>query len=172
MNRREKKFQELVKQYKDQIYRICYGYLYDLSEVHDLYQEVLINIWNNLDSFRGEAQISTWMYRIAVNTALMFNRKAKRKSKIMADQEIFPDQMIYQDQIEEKISREKALDYMAYCISQLPREDRLMIGMVLERISYKEIAAVMGITVSHTGVKIKRIKEKLSKMMQKMNYEV
>ncbi|MCB0837035.1 MAG: RNA polymerase sigma factor [Bacteroidetes bacterium] len=172
MNQRERQFKELVSQHKDQIYRICYGYLYDRTEVHDLYQEILINIWNNLDSFRNEAKISTWIFRIAVNSALMFNRTSRRKSRVFVDREISPDQFVASDQMAEKKSKEKALDFLAYCISQLPKEDRLIIGMVLEKVSYKEISSVMGITTSHTGVKIKRIKERLSKMMEKENYEV
>ena len=76
INNKENLFIDILNENKDRIYRLCMGYLIDKQEVDDLFQDVMINIWRGLDSFRGEAQISTWIYRIAVNTSLIYNKKA------------------------------------------------------------------------------------------------
>lgn len=160
----EQAFRELIQQHQDKIYRLCRGYLYDQSLADDLYQEVLINLWQSLKKFRGEAAISTWIYRVTVNTAITFNRKSKKQPQ---QAEISP--MLYdkaQEQKEAVLQKEQQLNHLQYCISQLPKEERLIITLVLEDVSYKEISEVMGISVNYTGVKIKRIKERLGKMME------
>jgi len=68
---KEKLFKDILEENKNRIYRLCLGYLIDKQEVDDLFQDVMINIWRGLDSFRGDAKISTWVYRIAVNTSLI-----------------------------------------------------------------------------------------------------
>jgi len=74
----EQAFRNLIQQHQDKIYRLCRGYLYDQSLADDLYQEVLINLWHSLKIFRRESALSTWIYRVTVNTAITFNRKSKR----------------------------------------------------------------------------------------------
>ncbi len=66
---KETLFTEVFQANRDRLYRLCCGYLNDENDIDDLMQEIMLNIWKNLDSFRGEAQISTWIFRIAVNTA-------------------------------------------------------------------------------------------------------
>lgn len=159
----EQAFNELVHQHRDKIYRLCRGYLYDQSLADDLYQEVLINLWHSLEKFRGASALSTWIYRVTVNTAITFNRKSKRQpQKAEISPTLSDDGELQKEAILEK---EQKLNRLHYCISQLPKEERLIITLVLEDVSYKEIAEVMGISVNYTGVKIKRIKERLGKMM-------
>src|SRR5947208_102401 len=74
---RERLFQELFAANRSRIQRLCYGYLGPGGDVDDLFQEVMINVWNSLPSFRGESRPSTWLYRIAVNTALIHRRKRR-----------------------------------------------------------------------------------------------
>ena len=71
-------FKSLYKNHKDKIYRLCYGYLHDKTGIDDLFQQVLLNIWENLDSFRGEAQLSTWVYRVTVNTTITYSKKHRK----------------------------------------------------------------------------------------------
>jgi RNA polymerase sigma-70 factor (ECF subfamily) len=160
----EQAFNEVVHQHRDKIYRLCRGYLYDQSLADDLYQEVLINLWHSLKKFRGDASLSTWIYRVTVNTAITFNRQSKRQPPQAEISLMLSDEGALQK--EEVLEREQQLNRLQYCISQLPKEERLIITLVLEDVSYKEIAEVMGISVNYTGVKIKRIKERLGKMME------
>lgn len=77
-----KKFEDVLKNNKDRIYRICCAYVRDADEREDLFQEIMINIWKNLDKFEGRSLISTWVYRIAVNTSLMHVKSAGRRGKV------------------------------------------------------------------------------------------
>lgn len=172
MKNKEKIFQRLLIENKDKIYRICYAYLYDCSEVEDLYQDILLNIWKSLERFREESQLSTWVYRISVNTALTYNKRRKRKEKLFTYDDHGIQDFPSETQLPEKKIREKELDQLANCISQLEKQDRLIIGMLLEGVSYKEIAQVMGMTSNYVGVRINRIKGKLNKMMKKYSYGV
>ncbi|MGO2358861.1 MAG: RNA polymerase sigma factor [Mesonia sp.] len=78
MNNKEHYFTQVYEQNKDKIYRLCLGFTGNACDANDLRQEILIKIWNNLNSFKGESQISTWIYRIATNTAILYS---KRKGK-------------------------------------------------------------------------------------------
>jgi RNA polymerase sigma-70 factor (ECF subfamily) len=83
--RKEEKFNQIVTENDERIRRICRYYNPDKEAQKDMYQEVLINVWKSLDNFRGEAALSTWIYRIAVNTSLSFTGKAFREMKLMVD---------------------------------------------------------------------------------------
>lgn len=158
---KEKIFLQLLQENKDKIYRLCYGYLINKSEADDLFQEAMVNIWKNLEKFRGQSQLSTWVFRIAVNSALLYNKKLK-KQKIFGSMEMdsFLEQSSEENEIDEKL---KAL---RRCIAALKKQDRLIISLLLEGLSYKEIAEITGLTLSNTGVKIKRIKQTLEKLMK------
>lgn len=171
MKNKEQIFNKLMTENKDRIYRLCHAYLYDQNEVQDLYQDIWLNIWRNLHTFRGEASWSTWVYRIAVNTALAYNKRNRRRRNVFSGENPAHDALPAEDVTEEKMEKEKALDHLAWCISQLEKQDRLIITMLLEGMAYKEIAAVLGISPNHVGVKINRIKKKLSNMMKTKAYE-
>lgn len=168
---KQKIFERLIADQHNQLYRICYAYLYDQQETEDLLQEIYLNLWRGLATFRGEAQLSTWMYRVAVNTALMYNKRQSRGKDLISRSESLP-QIPHDDQsIKIKQEQESRFEQMAACIHQLPEADRLMITLMLEGKSYKEIAAIMGLTVNHIGVKINRIKLRLQKMIKAQTYE-
>ena len=162
LNQQEASFNQLVRENHASIYRICRAYLYDPSLADDLYQEILFQIWKSLQNFKGQARVSTWIYRIAVNTAITFNRKNKQNETVA-----FPDsfQLPYEDTLAHKQEQEQQLDLLRLCISKLEPADRLIISLVLEEKSYKEIAEITGTNISHVGVKINRIKSRLLKLM-------
>jgi RNA polymerase sigma-70 factor (ECF subfamily) len=82
---KEEKFKQLVEDNKSKLLRICRYYAPSVEDQKDMYQEILINIWKSLDSFRGESQIATWIYRIAVNTSLGFAGKQYKRMKLNVD---------------------------------------------------------------------------------------
>jgi RNA polymerase sigma-70 factor (ECF subfamily) len=158
---KEKLFLQLLQENKDKIYRLCYGYLINKSEADDLFQEVMVNIWKNIESFRGQSQISTWVFRITVNSALMYNKKLT-KQNIFGNLEM--DTLTAQPHIEEDIDEKLAA--LHRCIAVLKKQDRLIISLLLEGLSYNEIAEITGITLNYVGVKINRIKQTLEKLMK------
>ncbi len=161
---KKENFEAIVTQYQDKIFRICQAYAYYPGLTDDLYQEVLLNLWSSLSSFKGEAKFTTWMYRVTVNTAISFNRKEKTyQGKNMGE---YSGQLAdSNDEKNEKLETESQLERMHQAISELPAEERLIIGLYLEDLAYKEIAEVIGATTNLVGVKINRIKERLTKKL-------
>jgi RNA polymerase sigma factor (sigma-70 family) len=158
----EESFNKLVVSNHASIYRICRAYIYDSSLADDLYQEILFQIWKSIKNFKGNSKVSTWVYRIAVNTAISFNLKNKRHQH-----ESLPEllQVPYEDTLVNKKEDELKLDHLRYCINLLEPADRLIISLVLEDKSYKDIAEITGNNMNNVGVKINRIKARLLKLM-------
>lgn len=153
-NVKEKQFEELVKQYKRTIYSVCYMFSRDKEEINNLFQEILVRLWLGFDQFEQRSSVSTWVYRIALNTAINSDKRAKRRPQtVPLSTDIDPYDP--QDSSLEQIRQLYAL------INQLDVMDRGLVLLWLEGIGYDEIAAIMGITVANVGIKLHRIKEKL-----------
>ena len=161
-------FKQVLEENKDRIYRICCAYERNADDRDDLYQEILINIWKNLEKFEGRSLLSTWIYRIAVNTSLMHIKKESRRNrdKTELNENIISTTAENIAETEEKIETGKNIEKLYSSINELPSLDRVIISMVLEELSYKEIAEVTGLTVNNIGVKINRIKNELSRLME------
>lgn len=151
---KEKQFEELVKQYKRTIYSVCYMFSHDNGEVDDLFQEVLVRLWMGFDQFEHRSSVNTWVYRIALNTAINCDKRARRLPQtVPLNTDIDPFDP--QDTSLEQVQQLHAL------IQQLDVMDRGLVMLWLEGIDYDDIAAIMGISVTNVGVKLHRIKEKL-----------
>jgi len=151
---REEYFTQLVRENKSTIYTVCYMFSQDEEEVNDLFQETLINMWKGIDSFREESKISTWIYRVALNTCLLQERKKKKevqKVPLTMDVNFFQDDDANAAQVRMLHQR----------IGKLGLVDRALVMMWLEGMSYDEIGTVMGISAQNVGVKLYRIKEQL-----------
>jgi len=143
------------------VFRLCKGYFNgDEDLAADATQEIFIKVWQNLDGFRNESSVGTWIYRIAVNTCLLHLRKpsTRKEIKIAA----LPEQEAgqYNPQVEDQLKK------MYACIRQLDETGKMIILMVLEGIDYKDAAEVAGITEDTLRVRIHRIKKNLSNCVQ------
>ena len=150
-------FTQLVREHKSTIYTVCYMFSKDEEEVNDLFQETLINMWKGIDSFREESKISTWIYRVALNTCLLQERKKKKEVKkvpLTMNVNFFQDDDANAAQVRLLHQR----------IGKLGLVDRALVMMWLEGMSYDEIGSVMGISAQNVGVKLFRIKELLKKL--------
>ena len=157
MKSQEDRFEQLVQKHKSTIYTVCYMFSQDEDEVNDLFQETLINMWKGIDSFREKSKISTWIYRVALNTCLLQERKKKKEVKkvpLSMDVNFFEDE-------DANIAQVRMLHQR---IGKLGLVDRAIVMLWLEDMSYDEIGAIMGITPQNVGVKLFRIKEQLKKM--------
>lgn len=163
---RERLFQELLAANRSRIQRLCYGYLGPSAEVEDLFQEILINLWNSLPSFRGESLPSTWLYRIAVNTALIHRRKRRPAEPLPESRELLDPARGAHQALEDA----ERLAALRAAIAGLPDQDRLIMSLLLEGLSYKEISEITGLTVNHVGVKISRIKDVLEEMLTEAHH--
>ena len=157
MKIKEEQFARLVREHKGTIYTVCYMFSQDEDAVNDLFQETLINMWKGIDGFREESKISTWIYRVALNTCLLWERKKKKEVQtvpLSMDINFFEDDDANSSQVRQLHER----------IGKLGLVDRAIVMMWLEDMSYDEIGAVLGITAQNVGVKLFRIKEQLKKM--------
>lgn len=154
----EAEFKKLYEENYSKIMRLCLGYVSgDMDMAKDLTQEVFIKIWNNLGSFRKESNITTWMYRIAVNTCLMSLRKMK---KIPIKRVDVRDTPADRESTKEK---ERQFEEMYRCIQRLSPNNKAIILMELEGMPQKEIAQVMGLKHEAIRTRVHRIKNELTK---------
>ncbi len=169
MSGKEETFKMIIKENEARISGICRYYSSNDDDQKDMYQEVLINIWKSLDNFRGDAQWSTWVYRVSVNTALGFAKNEIRRQKIFIrqDYEKLIDILDYDDYSTKE--KEKMLQALEAKINMLSIVDKIIITLVLESVNYKEIASVIGITEPNVRVKIHRIKSELKEMLKTLN---
>ncbi len=157
-NQQEELFARLVREHKSTIYTVCYMFSQDEDEVNDLFQETLINVWKGMDGFRQESKFSTWVYRVALNTCLMQERKKKREGEKVP---LTMSVNLFEDNDDVKIKQVRQLHER---ISRLALVDRAIVMLWLEGMSYDEIGAIVGITTQNVAVKLFRIKEQLKKM--------
>lgn len=159
MPNQEKVFKDLYELHYSQVLRLCMSYVSgDVHQAKDLTQEVFIKVWSNLESFRNESKVTTWIYRIAVNTCLM---KLRKKSV----------NMVYQDEVmpvpseEERghLEQEQQFAALYHCIAKLSASNKAIITMELEGLEQKEIADIMGFTHEAVRTRIHRIKKQLAK---------
>jgi RNA polymerase sigma-70 factor (ECF subfamily) len=154
MDIKEQEFSKMVREQKSTIYTVCYMFSNDEDEVSDLFQETLINLWKGYESFRHESKLSTWIYRVAMNTCISADRKKRKqgtKVPLSMDIDLYNDEDHETKQVRQLHERIQRLDLI----------DRALVMMWLEGMNYDEIADVIGISVKNVGVKLVRIKEKL-----------
>ncbi|MEM6344415.1 MAG: RNA polymerase sigma factor [Bacteroidota bacterium] len=151
-------FQQILSEHKARLYRLCRSVIYHPELTDDLFQEVLLNIWQYLPKFRADAAIYTWLYRITINTAITFNKKESRHQGHHEAYDLNlpgpPNQILSDD-----------LKMLYQAIQMLKVEERTLVGLYLEGFAYKEIAEILNLTVSNVGVRINRIKNRLTQIL-------
>ncbi|MCU0444858.1 MAG: sigma-70 family RNA polymerase sigma factor [Microscillaceae bacterium] len=168
---REQLFLTIVDTHKARLRRLGRAYLTDIEDLDDWQQEVFINIWNSLPNFRFEAQLSTWVYRIAVNTALTFRKRLWKQGQIFEKNHYQTQVIDNQQDTEEKLQTEARLTQLYELLNQFAKTDRLLITLALEGLSYQEMANIIGIEPNYVGVKLNRLKTKLMQMMKEVRDE-
>lgn len=152
----EQEFAQLVRENKSTIYTVCYMFSNDQDEVNDLFQEVLINLWRGIDSFKGDAKVTSWIYRVSLNTCISADRKKKHQATVPLSMDInlFEDDDADARQIQMLYSR----------VYRLRPFDRAIVLLWLEGIPYDEIGAITGISAKNVGVRLTRIRLELKNM--------
>ncbi|MDF9794903.1 RNA polymerase sigma factor (sigma-70 family) [Catalinimonas alkaloidigena] len=146
------------------IHKVCKMYCHQHEDRQDLFQDIVLQLWKAFPKFRKEAKLSTWMYRIALNTAITRLRKETKKP---LPQDI--DQNVLQIPSPELSVEDEQFSSMIQAIDRLSDVEKAITLLYLEEQTYKEIAQVMGISESNVGYKINRIKHKLRSTIQKIH---
>lgn len=156
----EREFASLVKQHSRIINKVSYFYATEALPFDDLRQEIYINVWRSLEKFRGDSKMSTWIYRVAVNSALMALRSAKPKFETV-NLDFSPIDLSSELSDEQR----ENLQAMHALIGRLGEMEKAVILLWLDEYSYDEIADTLGLKRNTVATKIHRIKEKLSKSL-------
>jgi RNA polymerase sigma factor (sigma-70 family) len=160
MANQEQVFNEIFETNSKKIYHLCFGYTGDDASANDLLQETFLKVWQNLDKFRNQSMISTWIYRIAVNTCLTYLKKEKRQAK----DELTPNMIESTEESLDDKEKQEQIKTLYTCISKLDENERIIITLVMDEIPYPEIAEISGISEGNLRVKIHRIKHKLTEL--------
>lgn len=157
----EHKFIVEFEQNQNIIHKVCRIYTSNQDAHNDLFQEIAIQLWKAYPKFRGESKLSTWMYRIGLNTAITLYRKSKRS----IDTQDF-DSVLYRiESTSYDDTEEEQLKLMYKAIHQLSDIDKALIFLYLEEINYREIAETMGISEVNARVRMNRIKTRLKTIL-------
>ncbi len=158
----EKEFLQIIQKNQGIIHKVCNIYCDFEEDRNDLFQEIVAQLWKSFPSFRNDSKFSTWMYRVALNTAITSFKKNKRRP----DQ----NQLSYANfQIEEEkydTETEENIKLLHRAVSQLTGVEKSIVLLFLENKGYEEIAEITGITQNYVRVKMNRIKKKLKKLME------
>lgn len=161
MSSLEKEFLEKIEKHKGVIFKISKIYMDNFDDQKDLFQEITFQVWKAYPTFEGKSQFSTWLYRVALNTAIIFLKSEKKRSFIK-NEEVENFKIVADDYEDDQ---EKKLAKMYKAIQQLNEIDKALIFYYLQDYSGKEIAENMGITEVNARVKLNRAKEKLKQLI-------
>ncbi len=162
----QEEFLQLVQTHQGLLYKVCHLYENNTADREDLFQEMILQLWKSYGNFRGEARISTWIYRIALNTALSSIRKNKRRVAVS-----YPENIPYEVSEEQKDNiREDKLQFLYQAIAGLTEIERALVMLYLDEKSYDEMEEIMGISAGNLRVKMNRIKEKLKNQTKDFEY--
>lgn len=165
METKEQEFLTRIEQHKGILYKVSKMYMDNPDDQQDLFQEIVCQLWKAYDSFRSESKFSTWMYRVALNTAIVFLKKEKRK----VDKYDLPSTNIKEEESDGDV-KENQLNHFYKALQKLDKIDKAIMFYQLEGFSHKEIAENLGISEGNARVKLNRAKEKLKEIIKTQGY--
>lgn len=165
MKEKEQEFLTRIEKHKGILYKVSKMYMDNHDDQQDLFQEIVCQLWKSYDTFRNESQFSTWMYRVSVNTAIVFLKKEKRK----IDKYEIASENIKDDEGDSAI-KESQLEHFYKAVQKLEKIDKAIIFYQLEGFSHKEIGENLGISEGNARVKLNRAKEKLKEIIKNQGY--
>lgn len=160
-------FIRLIEENQNVIFKISRMYCNNEVCREDLFQEILLQLWKAFPIYDRKRKYTTWMYRIALNTAISQFRKTKSNKVDFVDS--YSEVISYNDNFNEK-NEDARLLFNA--ISQLTKAEKAIIMLYMDDFNYEEISEIIGISVSNVGVKINRIKKKLKEYLKELGYEL
>jgi RNA polymerase sigma-70 factor (ECF subfamily) len=166
LNNKEKVFLELIEAHKGIIHKISKMYMDTAEDQQDLFQEIIYQLWKSYDSFQQQSKFSTWMYRVALNTAVVFFKKETRKINGSA---AIPENMAMEEST--FAAKELQLAHFYKAVQKLERIEKALIFYHLENYSHKEIGENLGISEVNARVKLSRAKTKLKELIKLQGYE-
>jgi RNA polymerase sigma factor (sigma-70 family) len=167
MDSKETLFLQTIGQNKGMLFKICRIYQYDPQDRDDLLQEIVLQLWTVFDLYRGESKITSWMYRVALNTAITFFKKQKRRP----DGERLPESFDIPEDHAAASEKEEQLALFYKAVLQLGKVEKALIYLYMEDQPYEDIAAALGISQVNVRVRLNRVKNKLKDIIKEISHE-
>ncbi len=158
----QQEFIELVNKHNKLIFKICHLYTDSKEDFKDLYQEIIYQLWKSRENFKNRSKISTWIYRVALNTALYRLRSINKAKLQPLDEKIF--------NLPEDETTNELMEQLKEMIEQLTPFEKSLLLLQLDGLSYKEIALITGLSETNVGTKLSRIKQKLKKIAKSSGF--
>jgi RNA polymerase sigma-70 factor, ECF subfamily len=155
---RERIFGEWLAGHKGILFKVVHAYAFEHADRQDLFQEITIQVWRSVDAFRGDSSVPTWMYRVALNTAMAWTRRMGRHQRGKESFDVAEGLLTTAS----SEGRDPRVEWLYHQIAQLKDVDRSVALLLLDGFSYKKIASIVGLTETNVGVKINRIKSALA----------
>ena len=157
---RDRVFGEWIEAHKAILFKVARAYGATHADREDLFQEIAVQVWRSIDAFRGESAISTWIYRVALNTALAWNRKERKHGWGRQDLEVAGLLTSHADV-------DPRLEWIYQRLAELDVISRSLALLMLDGFSYRDMSQILGLSESNVGVKINRIKATLAAQLAK-----
>ncbi len=167
--RHEALFKRWLEQHSGLVFKAARAFAQGDADRDDLMQEILLQLWRSLPRFQGRARESTWIYRVALNTALAWHRGENRRRATQTPSAGIEEIPGHEDPAERRQAEQVAQLYAA--IRRLPKLDAALVLLYLDDLSYREMAEVLGISESNVGVKLNRVRKVLAELMKEVPHE-
>lgn len=164
----ERTFLDQIEKHRGILYKVSKMYMDNQEDQNDLYQEIVLQLWKSYTRFQGQSQFSTWMYRVALNTAITYFKKAKQ---VVGRNEAFDEKMKSMQSSEVDMDIESQVHYLYKAIYLLNDVEKALVFLYLEGFSHQDIGRNLGISEGNARVKLNRTKSKLQEIIKDQGYE-
>ena len=154
-------FAKWMKAHEAILFKVARAYGATHADREDLFQEIALQVWNSIDAFRGDASASTWIYRVALNTAMAWSRRERKHGRGRQDLEAASGLLVSTD------ARDPRLEWIYRRIAELDEDSRSLALLMLDGFSYRDMSQILGLSESNVGVKISRIKAAMAAQLAK-----
>ena len=148
-------FEPTIRENAAILHKLCRVYTSDAAEYEELFQEMMIQIWQSLPGFRGDAKLSTWLYRVCINSALNFRIKRNKSKRFVPLEDKIAASFVFENEKDEQLKR------LYEAIKELKPIDRAIVSLYLDEKSYDETAQILGISKTNVATRLMRLKKKL-----------
>ena len=164
-NERDQIFGKWVEAHKAILFKVARAYGATHADREDLFQEIALQLWHSVDAFRGDAAVTTWIYRVALNTALAWNRKERKHGTGRQDFDVATALLTAPE------TRDPRLEWIYQRIAELDEADSSLALLMLDGFSYRDMSQILGLSGTNVGVKINRIKAALAAQLAKEEHD-
>ena len=161
VSEQEEIFEQWIAEHKGVILKVVRANAADLEDQNDLFQEIAFQIWRSISSFQERAKVSTWIYKVALNTAMVWHRSQKKHRHMRESLYVVNEQSDSNQSPSESLEKQETLDWLYEEIRKLPKVERSLALLYLDASSYEEIAEILGISITHVGVRLNRLRKHL-----------